>query len=785
MSYLQANTPVAVNIRMRTAAGVGIPGLGVADINLTLIKEGVTQTITGLYTISEQQDGVYRVVFNISLMTVPNTDYVLIAKDNTSQAIDDIVEFTLNNEYIDSVYTKLKTEIDVNENKLDVIAGYTDGVEALLQHATYGLSALKTKLDYLDTQASLNAATLQNEVITQANQNENKIDTLTTNVGNIIPEINVNENKIDIVTNYVDEIEGLLKNVTYGLEAIKNKANTIDTNVDTTRTTLQLEVVNQANENEVKIDQIISNQTTGQSSLLTQIGVNTAKLDVVIGYVDQLEGLLQNATFGLNAIKTKIDEVDTDLALAKTTLQNEIITQTNENEVKIDSVSSSINNVIAEINVNENKLDSIVTYVDEVEGLLKHVTYGLAALKSKLDTIETQASVNKTTLQGEIISQANENEVKIDNLTSALSTAETNLTNEINQIPTNPFLTTDSRANNLNRLDTTVSLLPSLGAHANWTYSSRYLSGTSGVNQIDIAGFSGGFLVDHTAYVNIKMVDTGGWPVAGRTYPTNLNVQLWKGGVLQSLGNYLSVQETASGNYRTTIGGELIDTPAIDYLLTMADSSSIALPQAVEFTAFELTGVAGPRVVSIYVEDGNTTLPIPDTQIYVKNETNSMIINKGITGTDGQYMTGLRDGTYNLIMRKSFVDFNVPEVLTVVGDTTVVYTGTTFVPTSPGSLITCVVFGWMSDIGGNFVRNAKVTAIETQPARYSGTIKIGKLSKTAITDINGYWELELLRSSQLTPTGIKYRLDFSYPGFNYSKEILVPDSSSVEFSTLL
>lgn len=784
MSYLQANVPVAINIRMRTAAGVGIPGLGMADINLILIKEGVTQTITGLYTISEQQDGVYRVVLDVSLMTTPNTDYVLIAKDNTSQAIDDIVEFTLNNEYIDSVYTKLKSEIDINENKLDVIAGYTDEVEALLKNATYGLSALKTKLDYLDTQASLNATTLQNEVITQANQNEVKIDTLTTNVNTIIPEINVNENKIDIVTDYVDEIESLLKNVTYGLEAIKNKANTIDTNVDTTRTTLQLEVVNQANQNEVKIDQVISNQTTGQSSLLTQIGVNTAKLDVVIGNVDQLEGLLQNATYGLSAIRTKIDEVDTDLALAKITLQNEIITQANENEVKIDSVASSITTVIAEINVNENKLDSIVTYVDEVEALLKNVTYGLAALKSKLDTLETQASVNKTTLQGEIISQANENEVKIDNLTSALSTAETNLANEINQIPINPFLTTDSRANNLNRLDTTVSLLPALGAQANWTYPSRYLSGASGINQIDIAGFSGGFIIDQTAYVNIKMRDTGGSAVSGRVYPTNLNVQLWKGGILQSLGNYLTVQETASGVYRTTVGGELIDTPAIDYLLTMADSSNIALAQEVEFTAFELAGVAGPRVVTIYVEDGSTTLPIPDTQIYVKNDDNSLIINKGITGTDGKYMTGLRDGTYNLILRKSFVDFTVPEALTVAGDTTAVYTGVTFVPTSPGSPITCVVYGWMSDIGGRVIKNAKVTATETQPARYSGAIKIGKLSKTDITDINGYWELELVRSSQLTPTGIKYKFLMTYPGFSYEKDAIVPDSSSVEFSTL-
>ena len=784
MGYYIAGQPVAVNVNMIGSNYQPALGLIQSDFVITLIKEGVNQTITGLYTISEQSRGIYRIVFDASLMQTSNVDYIVIARAIPGTALDDKVEFTLNYEYVDSVYSKLKSEIDINENKLDAISGYTDEVEALLKHATYGLSTLRNRLDDLETQASLNATTLQNEVITQANQNEVKIDTLTTNVGGIIPEINVNENKIDIITTYVDEVESLLKNVTFGLEAIKNKTNTTDTNVDNTRNTLQNEIVTQANENEVKIDQVISNQTTGQSSLLTQIGVNTAKLDVVINYVDTLEGLLGNATYGLNAIKTKIDEVDADLAVAKTVLQNEIITQSNENEVKIDNVSSSINTVINEINANENKLDSIINYVDEVEGLLKNVTYGLAALKSKLDTIDTNATVNKTVLQGEIISQANENEVKIDNLTSALSTAETNLTNEINQIPTNPLLSTDSRANNLNRLDTTVSLLPSLGAQANWTYPSRYLSGTSGVNQIDIAGFSGGFLVDQTAYVNIKMVDTGGWPITGRTYPTNLNVQLWKGGVLQSLGNYLLVQETASGVYRTTIGGELIDTPAIDYLLTMADTSSIALPQAVEFTAFELTGVAGPRVITMYVSDSGT-LSIPDVAVSIYNENRSLLINRGISGIDGRYITNLSDGTYSVVLRKSFVEFGAPSSLTITGDTTVAYVGNAFVPVTPGTVDNCIVYGWVSDLGGNPIKNVKVTAIETQPARYAGQYKISKLTKATTTNIGGYWALELIRSSQLTPTGIKYRLDFSYPGFQYSKEILVPDTTAVEFSVIL
>jgi hypothetical protein len=63
---------------------------------------------------SEQQKGVYRVVFDSSLMITTNTDYVLIATDNTSQAIDDIVEFNIISENVDSVYSKLKSEMDIN-----------------------------------------------------------------------------------------------------------------------------------------------------------------------------------------------------------------------------------------------------------------------------------------------------------------------------------------------------------------------------------------------------------------------------------------------------------------------------------------------------------------------------------------------------------------------------------------------------------------------------------------------------------------------------------------------
>lgn len=782
MAYYRTNNPVAVNINMVDSSGRAVLGLISPNIALTLIKEGINQTVTGLYSISEQQKGIYRVVFNSSLMQTADVDYVLIAQDNTGVAVDDKAEFTLYSETVDTVYTNLKTEIDVNESKIDVITSYIEEVEPLLKNTTYGLSAIKTGVNNLSTQVSTSQTTVVNEVQTQANENEVKIDSVVSQITTVSNKVDINTSKLNTIEGYTDEVEALLKNTTYGLEVIKNKVNDIDTNASVNKTTLQNEIITQANENEAKLDTIISNQSSSLSSLLTAVQTNTNHLLAVRDYVDELESLVKNTTYGLEAIKNKANELDINLAVVKVALQAEIITQANENEVKIDSVSSSVSSAINEINGNEAKLDVIISYTDEVEGLLKSATYGLNALKTKLDSMEVQAAVDKVVVTNEVISQANQNETKIDTVITTLASMESNLITEVNQIPINPLLSTDSRADRLNYLDTTVSSIPLSSAQRTWAYPSRYLSGTSGVNQIDITGFDSGFAVGNDVHVNVDLFDTTGGYVVGKVYPTNLNVKLYKGGYDTSTAGYVSVGETYPGNYRVTVNGYLIDTPAIDYLLVLYDTSSNV--GKVEFTAFDIIGVAGPRTVSIYTMDAYTLLPIPDAQVYVQNSAQSLIINKGITGENGRYQTGLTDGSYNVILRKSFVDFEVPQVLSVFGDTTAIYYGTSFSPTSPISPDTCQIYGWVADLSGGGIRNAKVIATETQSARYAGVYKIGKLTKQTLTDNNGYWEIELVRSSQLTPSGVKYKLEITYPGFQYSKDILVPDSSSIEFSGL-
>lgn len=957
-------------------------------------------------------------------MTTSDVDYVLIAQDMTEQGLDDKVEFTLYNETIDSAYSKLKTEIDTNENKIDTIVAYTDEAEALLKNATYGVAALKTKLNDLESQQSTNTSTIVNEVISQANENETKIDNLTSNVSQIIPEINANENKLDILTSYIDEVEALLKNVTYGLNAAKElqdtyyanlansitivqnevisqaneneakldtitndialivpeinsnenkldiitsyideveallkhttyglnslkiKLNDLESQHSSNTSTIVNEVISQANQNETKIDTVLSNQSSDTSDILVQVGVANNKLDVVTSYTDEVEALLKNATYGLNAAKNlqdsnyanlanDITEVQSEVILQSTNVQakiddvvggnfdailteinsnenkldvilsytdeveallknttyglsklkdkldvvqnsqttntsfilNEIIAQTNENEDKIDTIYSQIPTIINEINSNENKLDILTSYVDEVESLLKHTTYGLSKLKTSIEAVEAQEQINTTNILSEVISQANQNEVKINNIGSSLTTlasnviseinvnenkidiitsyvdeveallknttyglsilkttlsdlqaqdsvnavllqsevisqanqneakidtvinslgnAESNLSAQILAIPTTPLLTDDSRVSKLNLLDTSSSQIATLAAQQVWSYSARYLTGTSGVNQIDVAGLSTGFLVNQNASVNITLIHKyTGDIITGRTYPATIGIELWKGGVLVDSSANITCVETASSVYRVTINAALINTPAIDYILVVSDLVNEATSQIVEFTAFEITGVAGPRAVTVHVRDSATLLPLPDVQVYVRDTSNIMTINKGLTNDSGNYNTGLKEGTYQVILRKTHVDFTVPEIITVSGDTNVTYNGVAFSPSLPIAPDTCVLYGYVMDISGNYLKNAKITATETDSNTYSGEFKVLKLVKSTTSDQNGYWELSLTWSSLLTPAGIPYKIDITYPGASYTKYVTIPSQLSANFVEL-
>ena len=187
----------------------------------------------------------------------------------------------------------------------------------------------------------------------------------------------------------------------------------------------------------------------------------------------------------------------------------------------------------------------------------------------------------------------------------------------------------------------------------------------------------------------------------------------------------------------------------------------------------QVTGT-GNRVVTIHVEDA---LASPIADVLVRIGTAS-----AYTGPGGDAVFALDDGGYDVILRKDFVTFTVPESLTVAGDGTHDYTGTVFAPSVPTQPDTCVVFGIVTDNGGAPVEDAEIFINTVDDTTFAGELKIVKDQSTE-SAADGTWQLELIRSSELDPD-TSYQVIICNPSFKFETTITVPDEDSKEFSTI-
>ena len=206
-----------------------------------------------------------------------------------------------------------------------------------------------------------------------------------------------------------------------------------------------------------------------------------------------------------------------------------------------------------------------------------------------------------------------------------------------------------------------------------------------------------------------------------------------------------------------------------------ADVSALALEATSQDILDQVTGT-GNRVVTINVkDDGANNLQ----DVLVRIGTASVY-----TDVAGNAVFALDDGDYDVILRKQYVSFTVPESLTVSGDGTHPYVGTLITPSLPVQPDTCVVYGVVIDDGGFPVEGASIFINETDNNTFANTQKIVKNRQTT-SDSDGFWELEIVRSSQLDPADSPYDAIITYPnGFKYETTITVPDQDTVEFSTI-
>lgn len=274
------------------------------------------------------------------------------------------------------------------------------------------------------------------------------------------------------------------------------------------------------------------------------------------------------------------------------------------------------------------------------------------------------------------------------------------------------------------------------------------------------------------------------------------------------LGSALAVDEnvTTEGTYEapTTAGQVRIGTPANMrpgvYELHLDDSLFVAGTEILTIVLGGATNMAdlpleiqlidelaiqsvGSRQVTINIKDG-VAAPIPDVSVRIANSDGSITITSGVTDSLGNITFALDDDDYQVILRKAFVNFTVPELLTVAGDATHEYTGTVLSPASPAEPGTCVVYGVVVDNGNSVVEGAEIFINAVENDIFSNTQKVVKDSRTT-SDNNGFWQIEVIRSSELIPITATYEAIITYPSFNYKTEIVVPDADSAEFSTTI
>ncbi len=187
----------------------------------------------------------------------------------------------------------------------------------------------------------------------------------------------------------------------------------------------------------------------------------------------------------------------------------------------------------------------------------------------------------------------------------------------------------------------------------------------------------------------------------------------------------------------------------------------------------------GASQVSIITKQSSDSAEICGAQVQILNLTQTSTLGLLSTDASGKAAFALDNDTLLVRMYKPGWIFNVPETLIVSGNTDTIYYADPFDPGSPPSADLCRVYGWIKDIQNLPLSGAKIEAsIKAVPLRYQGVV-ISPYFKSATTDSDGYWYLDLYPNSILSPDATQYEfLIYSTQGTILRLKAVVPEQSS-------
>jgi hypothetical protein len=309
----------------------------------------------------------------------------------------------------------------------------------------------------------------------------------------------------------------------------------------------------------------------------------------------------------------------------------------------------------------------------------------------------------------------------------------------------------------------------------------------------------------------------GTWsPTSGQEYEFELNVDQTAGATRLFIdGVQFGATVTVTGTRDSNVNSFILGTaPSFAGGVANFKMDDVAIFNAVQHTANYTPGYTVQKFVGINpIIETNSSFLVDSLDKFSAIETKTgsdeikyIIVFNGVDKYwNGSVWTN-SDGTYaqantatEIETNKASLDLSSGGSLKIKalfssfdGSTTPELTSVTidygFYTTTPTALSKCIVWGVVQDLKGNVIQNVKVSAVQTDTSAVP--VKNFQITGyTAIdtyTDANGYWEMDLIRSSQYTPNQ-KYNFKFQMPDGSLIEKLslTIPDLDSQEFNSLI
>jgi len=194
---------------------------------------------------------------------------------------------------------------------------------------------------------------------------------------------------------------------------------------------------------------------------------------------------------------------------------------------------------------------------------------------------------------------------------------------------------------------------------------------------------------------------------------------------------------------------------------------------------------SGANVVSIYLKENDPNgAPIYGEQVRIYDIDLNQIYAFGSTNPSGLVVFALDDSAYKVLVTSitHHSYSGIPYDLNVQGTTTAEYYGLPFLPTQPTAPNTCYIYDWVYNIRGEPLAGVEVNAVlAAENTVFSSGGAIVPREVVTHTDASGYFQLEVIRSSQMS---ISTNYHFYIKRAKYSKLITAPDQSAVRLYDL-